>query len=150
MSAANTSFGMFPGLSQGAYRAIEIHGTPEQQALYLPKLADGIWSGTMCLTEAQCGTDLGLIRTKAIPAADGSFRITGSKIFISAGEHDLTENIVHLVLAKLPDAPPGTKGISLFVVPKFLPDTTNNMARNATSPAARSSTRWASRPRPPA
>jgi alkylation response protein AidB-like acyl-CoA dehydrogenase len=128
MSAANTAFGMFPGLSQGAYRAIEIHGSDEQKALYLPKLADGIWSGTMCLTEAQCGTDLGLIRTKAVPAADGAYSITGSKIFISAGEHDLTENIVHLVLAKLPDAPPGTKGISLFVVPKFLPA---DMARNA-------------------
>ncbi len=121
MSGANMAFGMFAGLSQGAYRAIELHGTPEQKLLYLPKLASGIWSGTMCLTEAQCGTDLGLIRTKAEPRADGSVAITGSKIFISAGEHDLTENIVHLVLAKLPDAPEGTRGISLFVVPKFLP-----------------------------
>ena len=134
MSAANMSFGMFAGLSQGAYRAIHIHGSAEQKRLYLPKLAAGIWSGTMCLTEAQCGTDLGLIRTKAIPAEDGSYKITGSKIFISAGEHDLTENIVHLVLAKLPDAPPGTKGISLFVMPKFLPkqegDTVTAGARN--------------------
>jgi alkylation response protein AidB-like acyl-CoA dehydrogenase len=121
MSAANMAFGMFAGLSQGAYRAIHAHGSEEQKQLYLPKLADGTWSGTMCLTEAQCGTDLGLIRTKAVPAGDGSYKITGSKIFISAGEHDLTENIVHLVLAKLPDAPAGTKGISLFVVPKFLP-----------------------------
>ena len=121
MSSANMAFGMFPGLSQGAYRAIENHGTPEQKALYLTKLASGTWSGTMCLTESQCGTDLGLIRTHAVPNGDDSFRITGSKIFISAGEHDLTENIVHLVLAKLPNAPPGTRGISLFVVPKFLP-----------------------------
>jgi alkylation response protein AidB-like acyl-CoA dehydrogenase len=121
MSSANMAFGMFPGLTQGAYRAIEMHGTAEQKALYLPMFSSGIWSGTMCLTESQCGTDLGLIRTKAVPAGDGSFRITGSKIFISAGEHDLTQNIVHLVLAKLPDAPPGTRGISLFVVPKFMP-----------------------------
>ena len=121
MSGANMSFGMFAGLSQGAYRAIEMHGTPQQKALYLNKLSSGVWSGTMCLTESQCGTDLGLIKTKAVPNGDGSFKITGSKIFISAGEHDLTENIVHLVLAKLPDAPEGTRGISLFVVPKFMP-----------------------------
>jgi alkylation response protein AidB-like acyl-CoA dehydrogenase len=121
MSGANMAFGMFAGLSQGAMRAIELHGTAEQKALYLPKLSSGIWSGTMCLTESHCGTDLGLIKTKAIPNGDGSFKITGSKIFISAGEHDLTDNIVHLVLAKLPDAPEGTRGISLFVVPKFLP-----------------------------
>ena len=120
MSGANMAFGMFAGLSQGAYRAIELHGTPEQKSLYLPKLASGIWTGTMCLTESQCGTDLGLIRTKADPQTDGSVKITGSKIFISAGEHDLAENIIHLVLAKLPDAPEGTKGISLFVVPKFM------------------------------
>ncbi|MEO3432944.1 acyl-CoA dehydrogenase C-terminal domain-containing protein [Inquilinus sp. CAU 1745] len=121
LSSANMSFAMYPGLSQGAYNALETYGTDEQKSLYLPKLASGIWSGTMCLTEPQCGTDLGLIRTKAEPAEDGRYRITGTKIFISAGEHDLTENIVHLVLAKLPDAPPGIKGISLFVVPKFLP-----------------------------
>jgi alkylation response protein AidB-like acyl-CoA dehydrogenase len=119
--STNLAFGMYPGLSHGATMAIEKHGTAEQKALYLPKLASGEWSGTMCLTEPQCGTDLGLIRTRAVPAGDGSHRITGAKIFISAGEHDLTENIVHLVLAKLPDAPPGTRGISLFVVPKFLP-----------------------------
>ena len=119
--SANMAFGMYPGLSHGAYRAIEMHGTPAQRALYLPKLASGAWSGTMCLTEPQCGTDLGLIRTRAVPAGDGSHRITGAKIFISAGEHDLAENIIHLVLAKLPDAPPGTRGISLFLVPKFLP-----------------------------
>ncbi len=121
--SANFSFGMYPGLSQGAYHAIELHGTDEQKHTYLPKLITGEWSGTMCLTEPHCGTDLGLIRSRAVPNGDGSFNITGTKIFISAGEHDLTENIIHLVLAKLPDAPEGVKGISLFVVPKFLPDT---------------------------
>jgi alkylation response protein AidB-like acyl-CoA dehydrogenase len=125
VSSANTAFGMYPGLSAGAYRAIAQHGSDEQKTLYLPKLTDGIWSGTMCLTEPQCGTDLGLIRTRAIPTGDGAYRITGTKIFISAGEHDLTENIIHLVLAKLPDAPPGTRGISLFIVPKFLPKEEN-------------------------
>lgn len=121
MSSANMAFGMYPGLTHGAYNAIEHWGSEELKNEYLPKLVDGSWSGTMCLTEPHCGTDLGLIKTKAVPADDGSFRITGTKIFISAGEHDLTENIVHLVLAKLPDAPPGVKGISLFLVPKFLP-----------------------------
>ncbi len=119
--SANMSFGMYPGLSQGAYEALHHFGTDEQKATYLPKLVEGVWSGTMCLTEPHCGTDLGLIKTRAIPNGDGTFKITGTKIFISAGEHDLTENIVHLVLAKLPDAPDGVKGISLFVVPKFMP-----------------------------
>jgi len=117
--STNLSFGTYPGLSHGAYRALELHGTDDQKAAFLPKLTDGTWSGTMCLTEPHCGTDLGLIRTKAVPNGNGSYKISGTKIFISAGEHDLTENIVHLVLAKLPDAPPGIKGISLFVVPKF-------------------------------
>ena len=123
LCSANLSFGMYPGLSHGAYNALYLHGTDELKRAYLPKLVDGTWSGTMCLTEPHCGTDLGMIRTKAVPddSGDGSFAITGTKIFISAGEHDLTENILHLVLAKLPDAPPGTKGISLFLVPKFLP-----------------------------
>ena len=121
--SANMAFGMYPGLSEGAYRALHIHGTDELKQTYLPKLVTGEWAGTMCLTEAQCGTDLGLIRTKAVPDTDGSYKITGTKIFISAGEHDLTDNIVHLVLAKLPNAPEGVKGISLFVVPKFLPKT---------------------------
>ena len=119
--SANMSFGMYPGLSQGAYEALHHFGTDEQKQTYLPKLIEGTWSGTMCLTEPHCGTDLGLIKTKADPQDDGSYNVTGTKIFISAGEHDLTENIVHLVLAKLPDAPEGAKGISLFVVPKFLP-----------------------------
>lgn len=119
--SANMAFGMYPGLSEGAYRALHLHGTDELKQTYLPKLVTGEWSGTMCLTEPHCGTDLGLIRTKAVPAGDGSYKISGTKIFISAGEHDLTSNIVHLVLAKLPDAPEGVKGISLFIVPKFIP-----------------------------
>ncbi len=118
--STNLSFGMYPGLSHGAYNALAFHGSDEQKATFLPKLTDGTWSGTMCLTEPHCGTDLGLIRTKAEPNGNGSYKITGTKIFISAGEHDLTENIIHLVLAKLPDAPPGIRGISLFIVPKFL------------------------------
>ncbi len=121
LCSANMAFAMYPGLTHGAYNAIEIYGTEEQKQTYLPKFVEGTWSGTMCLTEPHCGTDLGLIRTKAVPQDDGSVAVTGTKIFISAGEHDLTQNIVHLVLAKLPDAPPGIKGISLFVVPKFMP-----------------------------
>ena len=121
VTSSNLSFGMYPGLSHGAYEALHAHGAPELQQLYLPKLGEGTWSGTMCLTELHCGTDLGMLRTKAEPQADGSYAISGTKIFISAGEHDLTENIIHLCLARLPDAPGGTKGISLFVVPKFLP-----------------------------
>ncbi|PPR78713.1 MAG: 3-methylmercaptopropionyl-CoA dehydrogenase [Alphaproteobacteria bacterium MarineAlpha2_Bin1] len=120
--STNMAFGMYPGLTQGAYKAIEEFGNSEQKKLYLPKFAEGKWTGTMNLTEPQCGTDLGLIKTKAEPITDGSYSITGSKIFISAGEHDLSENIIHLVLARLPDAPPGIKGISLFIVPKFLPN----------------------------
>ena len=119
--SANLSFGTYPGLSGGAYKAIEHHADEALKALYLPRLVDGSWSGTMCLTEPQCGTDLGLIRTRAEPKEDGGYAITGTKIFISAGEHDLSDNIVHLVLARLPDAPAGIKGISLFLVPKFLP-----------------------------
>ncbi len=120
LNSANQAWTMYPGLSHGAYEALHAHGTPEQKATYLPKLTSGQWTGTMCLTEPHCGTDLGLLRTKAEPQADGTYKITGAKIFISAGEHDLAENIVHLVLARLPDAPQGSKGISLFVVPKFL------------------------------
>jgi alkylation response protein AidB-like acyl-CoA dehydrogenase len=122
LNSANQAWTMYPGLSHGAYECLHEHGTPEQQSLYLPKLVSGEWTGTMCLTEPHCGTDLGILRTKAVPDTDGSYRVTGTKIFISSGEHDLAANIIHLVLARLPDAPPGTKGISLFVVPKFLPD----------------------------
>ncbi|TCP16262.1 acyl-CoA dehydrogenase C-terminal domain-containing protein [Simplicispira metamorpha] len=119
MNAANQAWTMYPGLSHGAYECLHAHGTEAQKALYLPKLTSGEWTGTMCLTEPHCGTDLGLLRTKAEPQEDGTYKITGAKIFISAGEHDMAANIVHLVLARLPDAPAGSKGISLFVVPKF-------------------------------
>ncbi|WP_295377333.1 acyl-CoA dehydrogenase C-terminal domain-containing protein [uncultured Pseudacidovorax sp.] len=119
LNSANQAWTMYPGLSHGAYEALVAHGTDAQKKTYLPKLVSGEWTGTMCLTEPHCGTDLGLLRTKAEPQADGSYRLTGNKIFISAGEHDMAENIVHLVLARLPDAPKGSKGISLFVVPKF-------------------------------
>ncbi|MFO1131548.1 MAG: acyl-CoA dehydrogenase C-terminal domain-containing protein [Hyphomicrobiales bacterium] len=134
LNGANLSFGLFPGLTRGAYVALAQHGTAEQKALYAPKLASGEWAGSMCLTEAQCGTDLGLLKTQAVPNGDGSHALTGTKIFISAGEHDLTENIVYLVLARLPDAPKGTKGISLFLVPKFLVNADGSLgARNAVS-----------------
>ena len=119
MNSANQAWTMYPGLSHGAYEALHAHGTDAQKKLYLPKLVSGEWTGTMCLTEPHCGTDLGLLRTKAEPQADGTFKLTGNKIFISAGEHDMTPNILHLVLARLPDAPQGSKGISLFIVPKF-------------------------------
>jgi alkylation response protein AidB-like acyl-CoA dehydrogenase len=119
--ATNQAWTMYPALAHGAYSAIIAHGTDAQKALYLPKIASGEWLGTMCLTESHCGTDLGMLRTKAEPQPDGSYLLTGNKIFISAGEHDMSDNIVHLVLARLPDAPPGSKGISLFVVPKFMP-----------------------------
>lgn len=124
--STNMAFGMYPGLTAGAVNAIMAHANDELKETYLPKMVSGDWSGTMCLTEPHCGTDLGLLKTKAEPLPDGSFAISGQKIFISAGEHDLTDNIVHLVLAKLPDAPKGVKGISLFLVPKFLPDEAGN------------------------
>ena len=132
--STNMAFGMYPGLTQGAYKAIEKIGSNEQKKFYLPKFSNGEWTGTMNLTEPQCGTDLGLIKTKAIPSTDGTFSITGTKIFISAGEHDLSQNIVHLVLARLPDSPKGIKGISLFIVPKFLskPDGSLGQRNNVT------------------
>ncbi len=131
-SAANMSLMMYPGLTQGAIAAILVHGTQEQKETYLPKMVDGSWSGTMNLTEPHCGTDLGMLRTKAVPQPDGSYKISGQKIFISAGEHDLTDNIVHLVLARIEGAPEGTKGISLFIVPKFLVGKDGELrARNA-------------------
>ncbi|MDO8442147.1 MAG: acyl-CoA dehydrogenase C-terminal domain-containing protein [Polaromonas sp.] len=119
LNSANQAWTMYPGLSHGAYEALRAHGTDEQKKRYLPKLTSGEWTGTMCLTEPHCGTDLGLLASRASPQADGSFKITGNKIFISAGEHDMAANIIHLVLARLPDAPQGSKGISLFAVPKF-------------------------------
>ena len=131
LNSANIAWTMYPGLSHGAYECLHEHGTDEIKALYLPKLTTGEWTGTMCLTEPHCGTDLGLLRSKAIPNADGSYSITGTKIFISSGEHDMAENIIHLVLARLPDAEKGTKGISLFIVPKFIPNADGSLgARN--------------------
>ncbi|PVY70723.1 hypothetical protein C8D92_10879 [Tamilnaduibacter salinus] len=121
VGTANWAWGMYPGLSHGAINTLESHGTEEQKQTYLTKLISGEWTGTMCLTEAHCGSDLGTLRSKAEPNSDGSYSITGTKIFISAGDHDMAENIVHIVLARLPDAPKGTKGISLFIVPKYLP-----------------------------
>ncbi len=118
-SSANHSFAMYPGLSHGALATIEAHGTDEQKQMFMPKLVEGTWTGTMCLTEPHCGTDLGLLRTKAEPNEDGSYSLTGTKIFISAGEHDLSDNIVHIVIARIPGSPAGTRGISLFIVPKF-------------------------------
>ena len=134
LCSANLSFAMYPGLTQGAYAAIHLHGDEQQKRTYLPKLVSGEWTGTMNLTEPQCGTDLGLIRTRATPAGDGSYTLTGTKIFISAGEHDLSGNIVHLVLARIDGAPQGTGGLSLFIVPKFLPDASGEPGpRNAVS-----------------
>ncbi|ABS69666.1 acyl-CoA dehydrogenase domain protein [Xanthobacter versatilis] len=121
LCSGNLAFGICPGLTHGAYEALKNHASHELKDRFLPKMVDGVWSGSMCLTEPHCGTDLGLVRTKAEPQGDGSYKVTGNKIFISAGEHDMAENIIHLVLARLPDAPKGIKGISLFLVPKFLP-----------------------------
>lgn len=133
-SSANMAFAMYPGLSQGALAALLKHGSEEQKKIFVPKLISGTWSGTMNLTESHCGTDLGLLKTKAVANADGSFTITGEKIFISAGEHDLAENIIHLVLARIEGAPPGVKGISLFVVPKILIEPDGSLgARNKVS-----------------
>jgi hypothetical protein len=132
MGSANWSFNMYPGLSLGAMNTILQYATDEQKQQYMPPMTEGRWTGTMCLTEPQCGTDLGQVKTKAEPQPDGTYRITGTKIFISAGEHDLAENIIHIVLARLPDAPPGTRGISLFIVPKVLVGKDGSLgARNA-------------------
>ena len=134
LCSANMAFAMYPGLTQGAIAALIAHGTAEQQAAYLPKMIAGEWTGTMNLTEPHCGTDLGLLRAKAVKQPDGSYKITGTKIFISAGEHDLAPNIIHLVLARIEGAPEGTRGISLFVAPKFLPNPDGSLgARNAVS-----------------
>lgn len=134
IGSANWSWGMYPGLSHGAMNTIDLHGTDEQKEIFLTKLVSGEWTGTMCLTEPHCGSDLGILKSKAEPNADGSYSITGTKIFISAGEHDMAENIVHIVLARLPGAPEGTKGISLFIVPKHLPNEDGSSGeRNAVS-----------------
>lgn len=134
MSAANMAFAMYPGLSRGAANTIHAHGTEDQKSKWLPKMVAGDWGGTMNLTEPHCGTDLGLLKSKAAPAGDGSYKISGQKIFISSGEHDLTENIIHLVIARIEGAPEGTKGISLFIVPKFLVNDDGSLgARNGVS-----------------
>ena len=131
LNSCNQAWAMYPELSHGAYDCLLEHGSEEQKKLYLPKLVCGDWTGTMCLTEAHCGTDLGMLRSKALPLPDGSWSITGSKIFISSGEHDMAENILHLVLARVPDAPSGSAGISLFLVPKFVPNLDGTLgARN--------------------
>ena len=130
LCSANMAFAMYPGLTQGAIAALIAHGSAEQKAAYLPKMIAGEWTGTMNLTEPHCGTDLGLLRTKAVKQADGSYKITGTKIFISAGEHDLAANIIHLVLARIEGAPEGTRGISLFVAPKILAEA-RRLARRA-------------------
>ena len=119
LNSANQAWTMYPGLTHGAYHALHTYGTDEQKQTYLHKMTSGEWTGTMCLTEPHCGTDLGLMRTKAEPQADGTYKLTGNKIFISAGEHDMASNIIHLVLARLPDAPAGIKGVSSFIVPTF-------------------------------
>jgi len=127
MGTANWSWAMYPGLSHGAMNTVQSHGSDAQKELYLTRLTEGTWTGTMCLTEPQCGTDLGQVKTKAEPNGDGTYNISGTKIFISAGEHDLTDNIIHIVLARLPDAPAGTRGISLFIVPKVQTDAEGNL-----------------------
>ncbi len=129
IGSANLSLGLYPGLTQGTILALAALGTPEQKSFYLPKLTSGAWQGTMCLTESHSGSDLGLLRSKAVPNGDGSYSVTGTKIFISAGEHDMTENHVHLVLARLPDAPEGVRGISMFLVPKFLPNADGSLGK---------------------
>jgi acyl-CoA dehydrogenase len=134
LCSANMAFAMYPGLTQGAIAALLVHASQELKTKYLPKMVEGVWTGTMNRTEPHCGTDLGLLRTKAVKQADGSYKITGTKIFISAGEHDMSENIIHLVLARIEGAPAGTKGISLFVVPKIMvKDDGSLAARNGVS-----------------
>ena len=131
LNSANQAWTMYPGLTHGAYAALHTHGTDDQKQTYLHKMTSGEWTGSMCLTEPHCGTDLGLMRTKAEPQPDGTYKLTGNKIFISAGEHDLADNIIHLVLARLPDAPAGIKGVSLFIVPKFMVNADGSLgARN--------------------
>ena len=149
-SSANMAFSMYGGLTMGATAALIVHGKPEQKTMFVPKMVAGQWTGTMNLTEPQCGTDLGLLHTKAVNQADGSYKITGTKIFISAGEHDLAENIIHLVLARIEGAPAGIKGVSLFVVPRSWSIPTDRWARATACPAVRSSTRWAFTAIPPA
>ena len=125
--SANMAFSMYPGLTQDAVLTISTVGDSVQKETYLPKMVEGVWSGTMNLSEPQCGTDLGLTKSSAVPQGDGTYKITGNKIFISSGEHDLTENIIHLVLARIPDSPTGTRGLSMFIVPKYIVDGDGNL-----------------------
>ncbi len=134
--AANQSLMMYPGLTIGAARLIQLYGSEEQQRMYMDKMYTGEWCGTMCLTEPQAGSDVGALRTKAVKQADGTYLISGGKIFISAGDHDLTENIIHMVLARIEGAPAGTKGISIFIVPKFRYDESGNLVDNDVSTMA--------------
>ena len=151
IDAANLAWGNYPLLSHGATEALKHHGEPWQQQVFLQPIVQGRWTGTMCLTEPHAGSDLGMLKTRAEPQADGSHAVSGTKIFITAGEHDLTDNIVHLVLARLPDAPAGTKGISLFIVPKFKTGKDGTVGeRNAVRCGSASNTRWASTARLPA
>lgn len=149
LASANMAFSNYPGLSRGAYKLLAAHAAG-LSSVFLENLATGAWSGTMCMTEPQSGTDVGLIRTRAIPDGGGSYQVSGQKIFVTSGEHDLSDNILHLVLARLPDAPPGTKGLSLFLVPKYLVIQTEQRARETPCVAFRSSTRWACTGPPPA
>ena len=135
VGSANLSLGLYPGLTQGTILALAALGTLEQKSYYLPKLVSGAWQGTMCLTESHAGSDLGLLRTKAVPNGDGTYSVSGTKIFISAGEHDMTDNHVHLVLARLPDAPEGSRGISMFLVPKFLPNAAGSLGKRTAAAA---------------
>ena len=140
--SANLALNIYQSLTHGAYAAIRAHASDELKSTFLPQMVAGTWTGTMNLTEPQCGTDLGLVRTRAEPQDDGSFKVSGQKIFISAGDHDLSENIIHLVLAKIPGGPEGIKGVSLFIVPKFLVNSDGSLgARNGVSVGDRKSTR---------
>ena len=149
-TSACLSFSTAPLLTAGAISALAAHGTVEQKDLYLPKLITGEWSATMNLTETHAGSDVGALETKAQPAGDGTYRLTGTKIFITYGDHDLAGNVIHLVLARIPGSPPGTSGISMFIVPKLLPTPTANRENSTTSRSCRWSTSWASRPPRPA
>ncbi len=149
ISGSNYAFGLYPGLTAGAYNAISSYANDELKTIYLPKMVEGLWTGSMCLTEPQCGTDLGLVRTKAVPREEGGYLISGTKMFITAGDHDLTENIIHLVLARTPDSPAGIKGISLFIVPKIKVEADSSLGDANGVTCAPSRRRWVFTPHPP-
>jgi len=150
MVSANMAFNMYQGLTHGAFSAILAHGSDAQKAMYLPRLASCEWTGTMNLTEPHCGTDLGLMRTKAVPQDNGSYKITGQKIFISSGEHDMADNIIHLVLAKIEGGPDGIKGVSLFIVPKVNVNDDGSLGTRNGAAVGSIEARWASTATPPA